>query len=270
MPDRAVPSRRELPQLSADCARCFGLCCVALPFGRSAAFAFDKAAGEECRHLTVADTCGIHASLRDDGMAGCTVFDCLGAGQQVAQVTYRGVSWRDAPGTATQMYAVLDVMRQLHEMLALLTQAAVVGAGAAPDGVRERLLDLVAGSPEEVLAADVGSLRGEVGDVLRGASARHRAGRDGAALAGADLVGADLRGRDLRYADLRGALALAARLDGCDLTGADLLGADLRDARLDGADLSGALFLLAPQVAAARGSATTRLPVGMVPPAHWR
>lgn len=31
--------------LQADCARCFGLCCVALPYARSADFAFDKDGG---------------------------------------------------------------------------------------------------------------------------------------------------------------------------------------------------------------------------------
>ena len=32
-------------ELQADCAHCFGLCCVALPFARSADFAVDKPAG---------------------------------------------------------------------------------------------------------------------------------------------------------------------------------------------------------------------------------
>ncbi|WP_442277551.1 hypothetical protein [Terrabacter sp. 2YAF2] len=30
-------------RLEADCAQCFGLCCVALPFTRSADFPVDKA-----------------------------------------------------------------------------------------------------------------------------------------------------------------------------------------------------------------------------------
>jgi len=47
MPD--MPDRRRA--LRADCERCFGLCCVVPAFARSADFAFDKAAGEPCRHL---------------------------------------------------------------------------------------------------------------------------------------------------------------------------------------------------------------------------
>ncbi len=267
--------RPELPVLRADCGRCVGLCCVALPFGRSASFAFDKGAGEPCRHLDARDGCAIHARLRDAGMAGCTVFDCFGAGQQVVQVTFGGRSWRDDPALGEQMYAVFAVLRQVHEMLELLGQAAVLpdqGPGAA-SATRGRLVEQLAalsGAPaEQVLAADVDRLRAGVGEVLRAASARHR-GDGGLQRAGADLLGADLRALDLRWADLRGALLVAARLDGCDLTGADLLGADLRDAVLDGADLSGAILLTGPQVAAARGDGATRLPAGLARPAHWR
>lgn len=86
---------------------------------------------------------------------------------------------------------------------------------------------------------------------------------------GADLAGADLRGLVLCGADLRGACLIGADVRGADLTATDLLGADLRDARLDGADLAGALFLTPPQVGAARGSGSTRLPEGLVRPGHW-
>ena len=86
---------------------------------------------------------------------------------------------------------------------------------------------------------------------------------------GADLLGRDLRRADLRGADLRGALLLGADLRGADLRRADLIGADLRAADLAGADLDGSLFLTRPQLAAARGDGTTRLPAGVGRPAHW-
>ena len=76
--DGAVATRSEL---QADCARCFGLCCVALPFAASADFAVDKAAGSPCRNLRTDFGCGIHAELRQRGFNGCTVYDCFGAGQ---------------------------------------------------------------------------------------------------------------------------------------------------------------------------------------------
>ena len=54
---------REKLDLKADCASCFGLCCVALPFAASADFAIDKDAGR-----AVPATCGTTsaaASTRD-------------------------------------------------------------------------------------------------------------------------------------------------------------------------------------------------------------
>ena len=76
--------------LRADCERCFGLCCVALPFAVSADFALDKPAGTPCPNLRGDHRCGIHAKLRPSGFTGCTVYDCFGAGQRVSQVTFGG------------------------------------------------------------------------------------------------------------------------------------------------------------------------------------
>jgi len=258
------------PTLRPDCGACVGLCCVALPFGRSRDFAFDKAAGDPCHHLTAGDGCGIHAELRERGMIGCTVYGCHGAGQQVTQVVYAGRSWREGQPVAGEMFAVFAVVRALHEMLVLLTDA----LRWAPAGhrelttLRDRLRAASGGTPAEVLDVEVDRYRAAVGDLLRRLSAEAR-GASGAALAGSDLVGRDLRGTDLRGADLRGALLVAARLSGSDLSRADLLGADLRDARLDGADLSGALLLTQPQLDAARGDGRTLLPEGLARPGHW-
>jgi uncharacterized protein YjbI with pentapeptide repeats len=253
------------PTLEADCSQCFGLCCVALPFARSADFPVDKAGGEPCRNLLADHRCGVHDRLLEGGWRGCVTFDCFGAGQQVSQVTFGGVSWREAPHTASTMYAVLPVMRQLHEMLAHLRDAVALGPETTTREALEAALTDVdaatAGSPDEVLAVDLVGLRARVGELLRAASAaarEDRRRRDGIPLplrrirAGADLVGADLRGRDLRAADLRGALLIAADLRGADLRWADLLGADLRGADLRGTRLDGALFLTRPQLAAAR------------------
>lgn len=251
--------------LASDCARCFGFCCTALPFQRSTDFAFDKPADTPCRHLGAAYGCGIHATLRADGMAGCTVFECFGAGQQVAQVTYGGVSWRDDPGRAPEMFAVFARMRDLHELLFLLGEAAALGADV--HALLDRLTALADSDPATVLSVDPFALHHEVGEVLDGVSRRVRGA--GADHRRADLSGTDLRDRDLRRANLRGALLLGADVRDVDLDRADLLGADLRGADLSGADVSGALFLTQPQVNAARGSTATVLPGRLVRPAHW-
>lgn len=81
--------------LRADCANCFGLCCVALTLVASSDFAVDKEAGEPCSHLQKDFRCGIHRRLRPAGFPGCTVYECFGAGQKVSQGVYAGQDWRD-------------------------------------------------------------------------------------------------------------------------------------------------------------------------------
>ncbi|MFF5160140.1 pentapeptide repeat-containing protein [Streptomyces sp. NPDC000348] len=261
--------------LQADCANCFGLCCVALPFARSADFAADKAAGQACSHLGTDFRCGIHEGLRDRGYPGCTVFDCFGAGQKVSQVTFGGTDWRRAPESARSMFRVFPVMRQLHELLHYVTEA--LGLAAARPVHRElrralaRIDGLTRGSAESVAGLDVNALRGEVNPLLLRASELTRARIPGRKRdhRGADLIGARLSGAGLRGASLRGALLVAADLGGADLRDADLIGADLRDADLGGADLTGALFLTQAQLDAARGDAATVLPPALRRPAHW-
>lgn len=103
--------------LQADCDNCFGLCCIALAFEKSADFAIDKDAGEPCINLQEDFRCGIHSRLRESGFKGCTVYECFGAGQKLSQVSFGGRSWRQAPDTRNLMFALLPVMRQLHELL---------------------------------------------------------------------------------------------------------------------------------------------------------
>ncbi|MEV4897040.1 pentapeptide repeat-containing protein [Nonomuraea sp. NPDC055795] len=259
--------------LRADCANCFGLCCVALPFARSADFAIDKEAGRPCPNLGEDFGCGIHARLRQKGFTGCTVYDCFGAGQKVAQVTYGGVDWRQE--SAGQMFAVFPVMRQLHELLWYLAES--LGHPAA-EPVHEELrkaLDHVDGltrqPPEHLLELDVTRVRGEVNTLLVRVSELVRAGSGGKRKnrRGADLMGAKLRGADLRGANLRGAYLIGADLRGADLRQADLIGADLRGADVRGARLAGSLFLTQFQVNAAAGDAATTLSGALIRPDHW-
>jgi hypothetical protein len=285
-----------IEDLRADCARCTGLCCVAPAFARSSDFAFDKPAGTPCRHLQADALCGVHGDLRERGMAGCTVFDCFGAGQALSE----RVDWRR--GDRAEAFAAFPPLRDLHELLRYLVEAhdLVLGgsapgscdesgsapatdhsgpeAGTAPDADQGGLLHRLAAAIEEterLAALDPADLAGvdvdghrsavnpllvEVSGLVRGTGPDHR---------GAALIGASLRHADLRAASLRGALLVGADLRGADLRGADLTGADLRGADLRGADLRGVLFLAPPQLTAARGDATTRLPEGHRPPAHW-
>ncbi|MDQ0956978.1 uncharacterized protein YjbI with pentapeptide repeats [Streptomyces sp. B4I13] len=262
--------------LRGDCANCFGLCCVALPFARSADFAIDKPAGTPCPNLGEDHRCGIHARLRQKGFAGCTVYDCFGAGQKVSQVTFGGRDRSTAPSAeARRMTEVFPVVRQLHELLWYLTEALGLPAARPVHADLRRALaqteELTLLSPGELVALDVPAHRQDVNVLLLRTSELVRAGVGGRRKErrGADLMGARLKGADLHGANLRGACLIAADLTGADLRRADMIGADLRDADLTDADLTGAFFLTQPQLNAARGSAGTRVPKSLARPVHW-
>jgi hypothetical protein len=273
VPENDLAAARR--DLTADCSRCTGLCCVVPAFAASADFAIDKPAGTPCLHLLADDRCGIHDRLRDRGFPGCVVFDCFGAGQRVTQGTFGGRDRRGDPATARGMAAVFPVMRQLTELLWHLTEArTLVPPGplrAAVTAALTHIEQLTGGSADQLAALDGAAHRREVGELLGRVSAAARADvpRRARDRRGADLMGAALRGADLRGASLRGAYLIGADLRGADLRRADLLGADLRAADLGGADLTGAIFLTQPQLTAAAGDATTLLPAALARPAHW-
>ena len=263
---------RDRDPLVADCSRCAGLCCVAPGFTASAEFAIDKPAGRPCPNLSAQFRCGVHGQLHQLGFRGCAAYDCFGAGQRVTQQLFAGRDWRRAPAIAAQMFDAFAVMRQLHELLWYLRDAL---RRARPRALRTALatardtIERAAALPTGALVAfDVAAHRRSVGDLLQQVSehVRTHAAIDHR---GADLIGANLARADLRAASFRGARLVAADLRHADLRRADFLGADLRGAQLAGADLRGALFLVASQLAAAEGDAATRLPRGVVRPAHW-
>jgi uncharacterized protein YjbI with pentapeptide repeats len=270
MPTDGLDRRADL---RADCGRCVGLCCVALPFTRSTDFGFDKPAGIPCPHLTGDDRCEIHARLRGEGFPGCEVFDCFGAGQRVVQVTFGGRSWRDGPDLSRQMFDAFATLRAVHEMRWYLVDAAsrdVPGELAREVAeAAERLAYVSNVGADDLARFDADEVRAEVGGLLGRVSSAVRAGLGGPELRGRDLAGRVFSGSSLNGADLRGALLIGADLSGVELRTADLLGADLRGADLRGADLTDALFLTAPQLAAAHGDATTRIPGLLDPPRHW-
>lgn len=267
-------------EFTADCRRCSGLCCVALPFsGRG--FAIDKAAGVPCPNLEVDHRCTIHERLDTTGWRGCTIFDCAGAGQRVTAAFADRGGWRRSP---QPVFTAFRAALVLHELLEHLDTA----KNLVSDGGDGRLARRVARQLAAVEAAvrhvlgdgdgwgdsdgwgngdddddgqTLAALSAETTRLLTDVATWYRAGADLSALArklsrrapGADLTAARLRGADLRFTDLRCACLIAADLRGADLRGAVLLGADLRDARLRDARLDGALFITTRQRRAAVG-----------------
>ena len=125
--------------LSADCDRCAALCCVVLPFDKSDAFGFDKAADELCRHLSGENRCKIHARLAQE-FSGCVRFDCHGAGQRVMQEVFAGRSWRTEPALLGPMTEAFRAMRKLHEAVMLLLEAERLALTPAQEQARYRLI----------------------------------------------------------------------------------------------------------------------------------
>ncbi|MBK4205199.1 pentapeptide repeat-containing protein [Bacillus subtilis] len=265
--------------LSADCQHCFGLCCVALPYAKSADFAFDKDGGTPCRNLQSNYQCSIHKDLREKGFRGCSAYECFGAGQKVSQITYEGKDWRNNPETANEMFDVFPIMQQLHEMLWYLYEALSIDiAKPIHHELRtsfEKIERLTRLSKERLLTLQVDEHRSEVNEWLLKTSELVRAQARNPKLPkkisrGSVLIGAKLKGLDLRGANLRGALLIAADLRNADLRMTDFIGADVRDADLSGADLTGSIFLTQAQVNAAYGDSNTKLPPSLQTPAHWK
>ncbi len=281
---RIIPAKySSLHSLRADCDNCFGFCCVALHFSASEGFPIDKDAGQACLNLQTDFRCAVHESLRERGLKGCTAYECLGAGQKIAQVTFGGRDWRQAPESAPQMFEVFLIMRQLHELIWYLTEAlslqpasSIHSELSAMQAETGRLTNLDA---EALIKLDVAAHRAVVNVLLRQVSELVRAevghgknsypGRKKTLGRRADLIGADLIETNLRGADLRGAYLIAADLSGADLTGSDLIGADMRDTNVRGTDLSGSIFLTQAQINVAKGDAKTKLPPSLTRPAPW-
>jgi hypothetical protein len=266
-------------RLIADCARCAALCCVGPAFRRSADFAIDKPAGRPCPNLDADSRCSIHAHLRDRGFAGCTAYDCFGAGQQVVQVTYGGeLTW------GPEVFATFDVVRQLHELLwyaeDALSRPAAAEVHPALRAARDTITALTAtpaptpAAPPDaaptatgtatgtgtgtatgtstdtgtgVSAIDPAAVRATVAPHLRRASVLvrrpARPGPRGRNLSGEVSPGRNPSRRNPSGRDLPGLDSSGRDLSGRDLSGQDLSGRDLRRRDLRAADLSMALLI---------------------------
>lgn len=127
------------PVLSADCARCSALCCLALAFDASELFALDKPAGEACPHLDGCGRCAIHATRAERGFSGCVAYDCLGAGQRVTSELFEGRSWLAEPHLAAPMARAFAAVHRAHGLLQLLEEAGKLPLSIGDQRWRARL-----------------------------------------------------------------------------------------------------------------------------------
>lgn len=261
-------------ELKVDCKNCFGLCCIALYFSKSEGFPTNKEAGKPCINLNNDFTCAVHKNLTARGLKGCTAYDCFGAGQKVAQVTFNGKDWRCNPESSKKMFDAFLVMRQLHEMLWYITWAFEL---QSDKNIKEKISLLINDTEnltllnyEDLLKLDVEDHRDKVNKFLKDTSEMVRSkGGNKNKSSRKDYFGKDLRKTDIKGADLRGALLIAANLRNVDLSYADLIGADMRDADISGANLENSIFLTQAQINAAKGDSKTKLPKRITRPSHW-
>ncbi|MFJ7666842.1 pentapeptide repeat-containing protein [Lysinibacillus sp. NPDC097195] len=270
-------SRRNM---QADCQNCFGLCCTALNIVASSDFAMNKPAGVPCANLQSNFGCQIHHTLRNKGFKGCTVYDCLGAGQWVSQITFSGQDWRSKPEIAANMFQVFPIMEQLFEMIAFINEAISYDL-SQPFSEQlleqlEKMQNFIKLDVEGLLALHIPSIRQPINDLLLKTSEQIRKqfnmgnkNTRNTNCRGADWTGKNLKGKDLTATDLRGAYLIATNLQNADLRAADFIGADLRDANVCGANLSTAMFLTQMQINSAIGDDQTKLPFYLSMPPHW-
>lgn len=268
---------RKRNSLKPECEKCFGFCCIALYFSVHDGFPTDKNAGVPCPNLDKNFRCTVHDKLGTMGLKGCIAYECLGAGQQVSQVTFSGLDWKNEPSISDQMFKAFTIMRQLHEMCWYLHETLLLkSVETIHNDISDALLET-----ENVTRLDPNSLMefnllahgSKVNTLLRQASNLVRSEKNSKVITNPkmpkDFFGKDLRKKDLRYQDLRGACLIAANLEDVDLSGTDLIGADLRDANLNGANLSESIFLTQFQINVARGNTQTKLPTSLLRPINW-
>jgi uncharacterized protein YjbI with pentapeptide repeats len=261
-------------ELKIDCGNCFSFCCVALFFSKVDGFPKDKSSGEPCVNLNSDFTCKIHKDLRKKGLKGCTSYDCFGAGQKVAKITYNGISWCESPGLAKEMFNVFLVMRQLHEMLWYLSMVYSLEKEEAlrvmSNIIIQETIEFTLLKPEALLKLNLVIHREKVNEVLRKASDQVRskfAGKSNKTVS-KNYIGKNLKNVNLRGADLSGALLIATDMSNNDLSGVNLIGADMRDTNIKGANLENSIFITQQQVNTANGDAHTKLPPALTAPKY--
>ncbi|MGL5979065.1 MAG: pentapeptide repeat-containing protein [Erysipelotrichaceae bacterium] len=252
--------------LTIDCSTCRAYCCKALFFSKLDGFPSDKPANVPCSFLETDDRCRIHTQLKAQGLRGCTSYDCIGAGQRVAQ--------QYASATTQEQYAAYQKMRMLHEMLWYLQDCSLHHKTAS---ILEQTKQLYAQCDaigaldiQDFLAFDMDQIRNRVNPHLLRAMAlvlnKERVAPPQSAI---NYIGVDFSKRRLASYDFKAALLMAADFSNLTLDNAIFLGADLRDANFSNCDCSQAIFLTQQQVNTTIGNEATRLPAHLVVPDHY-
>ena len=104
-------------------------------------------------------------------LKGCMAFDCLGAGQKVTSDIYGGVSWKDRPEAASEIFKVFLAVWQLHQMVWYLAEAsAVIPAEKLADDIDALICEyrqITTLAPAQLLQIDIEEYRSRVNRILK-------------------------------------------------------------------------------------------------------
>ncbi|CZQ93614.1 Hypothetical protein Tpal_1658 [Trichococcus palustris] len=261
-------------EYSSDCSNCFALCCVALQFQKSQDFPFSKKEGVPCKNLRTDFGCAIHNQLKANGFNGCTTYECFGAGQFISVELFNGRDWQTDPVSRKQMFQLLPVVRNIHEIIYHLRSSMAITKNKDTDKACEELikdLEKIKKDPPAILAGfDIMPYRIISSRIFMEVSAAYRDNKAKYDFEPyGDWSGQNHASRDFSYQNFRGFLFIEMDLKDANLQFCDFLGTDMRNADISGADLRNSIFLTQSQINAAKGNAYTRIPDGLNVPAHW-
>ncbi|QYA46042.1 pentapeptide repeat-containing protein (plasmid) [Macrococcoides bohemicum] len=258
----------ELMKLyTSDCSKCFALCCVALPYGKSADFPCDKPSGIPCQNLNDNYLCSIHNDLREKGFNGCVTFECFGAGQHVSQNIFNNISWKNNE-IKDEMFTVFPIVHQINEMIYYLYECKIYSDDIKIIKLVNELEEIINSEINKIKKFDITMMRFKVSNVFTEVSMNYR-GNEKSQYMHQDYIGKSLRNKNFRNQSIRGSLFIATNLSNADLSNTDCLGTDFRNADLSNANLKGAIFLTQSQINSAIGNNNTIIPKHLVRPEHW-
>lgn len=252
---------------SSDCSKCFALCCVALPYNKSADFPCDKPSGVPCHNLNSNYLCNIHNDLKEKGFNGCVTFECFGAGQHVSQNIFNNTSWKNNE-IKEDMFNVFPIVHQINEMIYYLYECLEYSRNPLIKKYINELEHIIHTDTKTILDFDVIMIRFKISDILTqiSESYRHNNKQNNSHK---DYIGKKLINKNFENQSLRGSMFIASDLRNANLKNTDCLGADFRNADLCNANLKGAIFLTQSQINSAIGNNNTIIPYHLSKPSHW-
>lgn len=268
-------NKENKEMFKANCAKCAGLCCVALYCAKKDGFPKDKEAGIPCMYLQDNFTCEIHTDLENKQMKGCIGYDCFGAGQHVTQSIYSGKTWKETSMQAQEMFAVFSVVCQLYQIRFYLVETlSMLKKNILCEKIEELVDSNIAvceNDPQTILSFPLEGYRDAVNTIIKYACEikQEKVQTRGKPFP-KEFLGKSFKGKDMSHVDMNGKLLIGCDFSSCTCRGALFLGADTRDANFSNANLSEAYFLSQAQVNVARGNAKTKLPMHLYRPITWK